>query len=196
MPAAMRPPAGAKVRTSAPEKSAGWEKFKRFRVKYRVYIVAGVLAWILLFLLHPVGIKGDCMEPALTDGQVVLVAKETYKKQNTPELFSVVNFNRDYWETEQRHEYAVARVVGLQGDTIEIRDGAVYRNGEALNEPYALGATEGEVNVTLGDGEIFVLCDNRENAVDSRQVGPLKMIDLRGTCKWVIWPLNEIGGIE
>lgn len=174
----------------------GKKERKPFRERYRIYIAAGVTAWAIFLFFHPVGVVGDAMNPTLEDGQVILVSKESYRRSG-PELFSVVNFNREFSLEGEKGANKIRRVVGVPGDTVEIRDGTVYRNGSALKEPYAMGDTKETVGpVTLTDGEIFVLGDHREASIDSRHVGPLKIKDLRGECVRVIWPLSDWKKIE
>ncbi len=169
---------------------------KSFKEKYKVYIAAGITAWIILFFIHPVGIHGDAMSPTLKDGQIVIVSKHTYKAE-PPSLYQIVDFNRDFSKDGAPGENEVRRVVGIPGDTIEIKNGIVYRNGEPLREKYAkVQSGEAMESVTLDDGEIFVLGDSPKNSIDSRQVGALKMEKLRGECSFILWPLASFGAVE
>ncbi len=166
------------------------------REKYRVYFAAGITAWIIFMFFHPIGISGDAMSPTLEEGMIVVVSKDAFKR-NPPELFSIVNFPRDFTDEGEEGTNRVRRVVGIPGDTIEIRNGTLYRDGEAVEEPYAVGTMEDNYGpVTLKAGEIFVLGDNRAESIDSRHVGPLQMSALRGTCSRVIWPLSEWTGLK
>jgi signal peptidase I len=172
------------------------EDNRPIREKYRVYFAAGITAWIIFMFIHPVGMTGDAMSPTLEEGQIVIVSKEKYKS-TPPEIFSVVNFRRDFTDMGAEDSNKIRRVVGIPGDTIEIRNGMLYRNGEKVEETYAVGhMKENYPETTLEEGEIFVLGDNREVSIDSRHVGPLQMSDLRGTCSRVVWPLSEWGSIK
>lgn len=172
------------------------EDYRSFKEKYKIYIAAGITAWIIFMFIHPVAVTGDAMSPTLEEGQIVIVSKEKYGRE-APELFSVVNFKRDFSEQGEENSNKIRRVIGVPGDTIEIKNGSVYRNGELLNEPYASGEVKERVEaVTLGDGEVFVLGDNREESLDSRHVGLLKTKDLRGICSLVVWPVSEWGRIK
>lgn len=176
--------------------SSGKDDKRSFREKYRVYFAAGITAWIIFMFVHPVAMTGNAMDPTLNDGQIIIVSKSSFKKE-PPEIASVVNFNRDFAEAEIEGSNQIRRVVGIPGDTIEIYGGALYRNGEKVEEPYAYGSMGGDYDaVKLKTGEIFVLGDNREDSVDSRQLGPLQMSDLRGTCSVIIWPVSEWAGIK
>ncbi len=176
--------------------SSGKGDKRPFKEKYRVYIAAGITAWIIFLFIHPVAMTGNAMEPTLNDGQIIIVSKDSFKRE-PPEIATVVNFNRDFGEAEIEGTNRIRRVVGIPGDTIEIRGGSLYRNGEEVDEPYASGSMGGDFEaVKLKTGEIFVLGDNREESVDSRQLGPLQITDLRGTCSVIIWPVSEWAGIK
>ncbi len=95
----------------------------------------------------------------------------------------------------------IKRVIGVGGDRIAIyEDGKVYRNGVALNEPYAMGETfrRGLTSeLTVPEGHLFVLGDNRLVSHDSRsaEVGCVPVGDVIGKAVFRIWPLRSIGGV-
>lgn len=93
----------------------------------------------------------------------------------------------------------VKRVVGAPGDTIDIREGKVIRNGEALHEPYIKGKTckrELELPVTVPPGKYFVLGDNREISRDSRSFGFIDRSRIEGKAVFRFWPFSKIGIIR
>ena len=81
----------------------------------------------------------------------------------------------------------IKRVIGKAGDSIEIKNGAVYRNGVLISEEYAKDATEGEVSLTVPKGGIFVLGDNREVSNDSRSYGFVPRSKILGVVKVPFW---------
>ena len=91
----------------------------------------------------------------------------------------------------------VKRVIGLPGDHVEIKDGAVYLNGEKLNEPYLDQGkvTEPEgglfIDIVVPDGYVYVLGDNRNNSTDSRRFGCIPIGKIEGRAVWRFWPLNK-----
>ncbi len=77
----------------------------------------------------------------------------------------------------------VKRVIGVAGDTVEVRDNKVYLNGEPLDEPYINGFMDAiDGTWTLGDSEIFCMGDNRNNSLDSRVGGPIPLSKVEGKC--------------
>ncbi len=136
---------------------------------------------------------------ALQDGDNLIVDKISYRFRD-PERYDIIVFPYKYREKT----YYIKRIIGLPGETVLIRDGTVYINGEPLDEDYgvepiAIG-NEGTAReeLTLGDDEYFVLGDNRNHSADSRDpnVGLIKRGDIVGRA-WVrIWPLKSMGFIK
>ena len=93
----------------------------------------------------------------------------------------------------------IKRVIGLPGDTIEIKDGAVYRNGEFLQESYLPDQTVTEVRnpdyaaVALGPDEYFVMGDNRAVSLDSRSIGPIPANHMIGEVLLRFYPWQDFG---
>lgn len=176
------------------------EDKRPFREKYRIYIYPVILAWLVTMFVRPITSDGAAMLPTINDGQVIIVAKHTYSAvRGTPEFQQVVAFQDDFISEGEDGDNTIRRVIGLPGDKIEIRDGKVYRNDELLEEDYITGTTEGDVGpITIGEDEVFVLGDNREESIDSRdpRVGSLNMKLIRGYCAISVWPFNEIGTIK
>jgi signal peptidase I len=92
----------------------------------------------------------------------------------------------------------IKRVVGLPGDTINCRDGDLYRNGEPVPEPYLNPGTETQscTRATVGPGQLYVMGDNRSNSQDSRVFGPINRSDVVGRAFVRIWPLTDIGWLR
>lgn len=112
-------------------------------------------------------IPSESMDPTLKVGDGVIVNRLSYVNDG-PERGDVVVFT----SKEYDNEYLIKRVIGLPGDTIEIKDGSCYVNGCRLVESYAAGTTEISPNnrefFVVPDGEYFLLGDNREASADSR----------------------------
>lgn len=136
-------------------------------------IVGGLVAVFLAFVIvFSVGMRtsviGDSMEPALYNGQEILMNRVIYKL-SSPKRGDVVVFLPN--GNENSHYY-VKRVVGLPGETVQIKDGSVYIDGVLLEEDEELdkmidaGIAQNEL--TLAADEYFVLGDNRNSSEDSR----------------------------
>lgn len=171
-----------------------------FKVKYRIYIYPVVLALVVTMFVRPIVSDGNAMLPTIGDGEVIIVSKEKYTpKRGAPGFNQIVAFRDDFIAEGNEGDNTIRRIIGVPGDTIKIRDGKVYRNGEVLEEKYVKGFTEGEVEtITLGEDEVFVLGDNREESIDSRdpRVGVLKMELIRGYCTVAVWPFSKFGRIR
>lgn len=89
----------------------------------------------------------------------------------------------------------IKRVIAIPGDTIEIKDGHIYVNGELKNEPYILSTTRGDYPLaTVPEGHIFVMGDNRNNSEDSRfaDVGMVPFDLIKGKAILIFWPLDKL----
>ena len=128
---------------------------------YVLTIVAAVAVLIATLILPVLQIEGKSMEPALRNGDIVLLVKTT--------RFDHGDLCGFTWN----NKLLIKRVIGVPGDWIEIAsDGTVYLNGEKLNEPYvqqlAFGECDLEFPFQVPQEQYFVVGDMRENSVDSR----------------------------
>lgn len=143
-------------------------------------------------------VDGSSMEPALSDGDNLIVDKISYRFHD-PERFDIIIFPYQ-WEPDT---YYIKRIIGLPGETIQIDDaGSIYIDGEVLDEHYGLERIENPGSarepITLGEDEYFVLGDNRNNSTDSRsaQVGVIHRDDIVGRAWLRIYPFDRIGFIR
>lgn len=143
-------------------------------------------------------VEGHSMEPALSDGDNLIVDKISYRFHD-PERFDIIIFPYQ-WEP---NTYYIKRIIGLPGETIQIDDeGNIYIDGEVLQEHYGLERIKNPGSarepITLGEDEYFVLGDNRNNSEDSRftQVGIIHRDDIVGRAWLRIYPFDRIGFIR
>lgn len=136
------------------------------------------------------------MMPTLENGDQLIVDKLTYHFKE-PKRYEIIVFPYKYEE----NTYYIKRIIGLPGETVQIKDGCVYIDGKLLGEKYGAEVMDepgiAEEPISLGEDEYFVLGDNRNHSSDSRvpNVGVLKRKDLMGRA-WVrIWPFDNIGVI-
>lgn len=130
------------------------------------------------------------MQNTLVAGQRLIEDKWSYRFKS-PERGDIVVIHGP--ESPLR---LVKRVVGLPGDVIDVRDGAVYLNGMKYVEPYVKGLTlSGTMSFpyTVAPKQLFVMGDNREHSEDSRAIGPIAFSSIEGKVVIRIWPLAKFG---
>lgn len=152
-----------------------------------------VIVVMRTFVLEPLGIRSSSMVGTLRPGEHVLVDKVT------PHLRSWHRGDVVLFRAPPNGQLTIKRVVGLAGDSVEIRDGVLHVNREPVPEPYVRpGAIDGVYYgpTRVGTGEVFLLGDNRRNSLDSRQYGGVPVSSLSGRVRWVAWPLDESGTVR
>lgn len=165
-------------------------------LSFLLYVV--VVVGITFLIIHYVGqrtyVSGSSMENTLSDGDNLIVDKITYRFSD-PKRYDIIVFPYQYEE----NTYFIKRIIGLPGETVQIIDGIIYIDGEALQESYGREVMKNSGlaadPVTLGEDEYFVLGDNRNDSTDSRDpsVGKIPRDRIIGRA-WVrIWPLSKIG---
>ncbi|MBQ9482518.1 MAG: signal peptidase I [Clostridia bacterium] len=137
-------------------------------------MIAVVLVFILLrgFVFATVYVSGTSMYPTLNDGNY-LVGDRLAARFGNYGYGSIVTVNTTEKESNGAYKKIIKRVIGLEGDVIDIRLGKVYRNGEEIDEPYlprgvVTSPHTTPMPYTVKEGEIFVLGDNRGISHDSR----------------------------
>lgn len=154
-----------------------------------------VLALILrTFVIQAFWIPSGSMIPTLEPGDRVLVLKFWYSLPKiSPKRGQIVVFK---YPVDPRRDF-VKRIIGLPGDTVEIKQGLVYLNGSALFEHYVKNMdTYNMEEIIVPDNSYFCLGDNRPNSQDGRFWGFVPSNFLRGPAVFRYWPLNRIGVIE
>lgn len=165
-----------------------------WRQKYRPYIVAMCLAFVFTMLCAPEVVEGDLMSPTLKDGQATFIVKKGYSaKQESPDRDTIVVLEKIYSRATSE-DNIIARVVALPGDTIEVKEGKIYRDGKEIAD--AGMAPEGKF--TLEGNEVYVLSDNSESTIDSRnpKLGLVDMREIKGDMKIIVWPLSDFGMVK
>lgn len=164
-----------------------------------ILIIIGLTYLIITFVGQRTRVSGSSMETTLQNGDNLIVDKISYRFRD-PKRYDIIVFPYKYEEDT----YYIKRIIGMPGETVQIKeDGYVYIDGERLKsdiygrELIKDPQTAAEP-VTLGDGEYFVMGDNRNHSMDSRDpsVGVLSRDDLIGRA-WVrIYPFDNIGVIR
>jgi signal peptidase I len=169
-----------------------------FREYLESVLIAALLAlFIRTFVFQAYKIPTGSMEPNLLVGDHILVNKFIYGAgadssglpmlpERTVRRGDVVVFRAP----EQPDEDFIKRVVAVGGDRVEVRDGIVYVNDEAADEPFAYHASSYHKDygpAQVPEGAVFCLGDNRDNSRDSRYWGPVPVELLKGRALFVYW---------
>ena len=162
----------------------------------RDIIIAFILAALVLCLFKPVIVKQHSMEPNFYAGDYLIVARQAYSFNSKPETGDVVVFKTELTDEEGNNKNLIKRIIGTPGDTVEIRDGYVYINGAALDEPYLMDqGVSGEMDeITIPEGMYFCCGDNRAVSNDSRgsSVGLVAEDDIIGKVVLRLFPFDKI----
>ena len=172
------------------------KKFLKEAVQTSLIILLALIISLLIvtFVGQRTVVDGESMENTLYHGDNLIVDKITYRFRE-PERFEVIVFPAHY----DQHTYLVKRIIGLPGETIYIdKDGDIYIDDELLEEDFGkeviLSAGTAKEPLTLGENEYFVMGDNRNNSLDSRDymVGNIQRDDIIGRA-WVrVYPFDNI----
>ena len=178
--------------------------------------LAAIVFLLLQTTVRNFKVDGSSMDPTLVHGQYLLVNRLVYLNVEMGRLSTIIPF----WNVEvesSRHaihpprrgeiivfEFPdknpnnprkdfVKRVVGLPGETIRIHHGEVLVDEQLLDEPYLAGnGRSNSHEITLGEGEYYVLGDNRNHSSDSRAWGVVPKENVKGKVWMVYWPAPEI----
>lgn len=155
------------------DRESRWPKIRKILVKVLIWaleIAAAILLayFFVHFCIQRIGIVGDSMDPTLKAGDSVMVNKVVYRLTD-PKRFDIIVFKQ---KGEEHNYYTVRRVVGLPGETIQIKEGHIYIDDVLLEEHINVDETINPGLIKnpylLEDNEYFVLGDNRNDSVDSR----------------------------
>lgn len=163
--------------------------------------ILGILC-ITYLVIHFVGqrtqVQGSSMEPKLSSEDNLIVDKISYRFHD-PERFDIIVFPFQY----EDNTYYIKRIIGLPGETVQIdTEGNILIDGEILEENYGKEVIQSPGRayepITLGEDEYFVMGDNRNNSIDSRDpsVGNIKREDIIGRAWLRILPLEKFGFIK
>lgn len=154
------------------------------------------VAWFAVFAMGTqIRVSGQSMEPVLSQGEKVLMNRLSYLCMH-PKRFDIVVYEKE------TGNYNIKRVIGLPGETVQIKDGFVFINGERLDASDKLGeaalAGLAEYPITLGKNEYFLLGDNRSGSEDSRfsNVGNVRLRQIKGKVWLKIQPFENFGFVS
>jgi signal peptidase I len=169
-----------------------------------------------LFLAQATRVEGQSMEPNIHNNQRLVVEKVSYRL-HLPERGDIVVLKPPNWQPLQLDQSVIAwfctvlplecgrdipdplikRVIGLPGETIEIREGNVYIDGQLLDEPYLEQATYGTLSPrVISPDHVFVMGDNRGASNDSRSFGEVALSNIIGRAWLRYWPAEDLGMVH
>lgn len=145
--------------------------------RYRPYIIAAILAFIMTSMIAPEIQEGDAMNPVLSDGDMVVLMKDTYSEnRGMPEIGDFVVLEKSAFGEDYYEDNPIRKVSGLPGDKVIMGDGS---------------------EVIIEKNQVFVTSENYEG-LDSRNVtvGPIASDMIKGKVIIRLWPFDKIGGIK
>ena len=159
-----------------------------------ILISLSIATVVIVFLCQPVKVEGTSMLPQLADDQRIFVNKFLYRIDSV-QRGDVIVFK---FPEDPSRSY-IKRVIGLPGDTVEIRMGRVHIDGEAFLEPYvpqAYRERASHASVTVPDGAYYVLGDHRNTSNDSRTWGTVDETFITGKAVFAYWPPERFGVVR
>lgn len=165
------------------------KKEKKGGVLKEIISLAIVIIIVLLikqFVVTPVQINGDSMLPTLDDGDVMILNKISYKISGIKRFDMVVIDNND--------TLLIKRVIGLPGETISVKDNKLFVNGKEVEQKFlSKDEITDDFETVVTDDCYFVLGDNRDISLDSRELGCFNINEIQGTTSLTIYPFNRFG---
>ena len=168
-------------------------KINKQEIKEWVVTILTALVLVIIirtFLLDSRVVPTPSMVPTIQPGDRLFVEKVTHHFKGLQRGEVIV-----FVPPEQSHlkEDLIKRLIALPGDTVEIREGKVHINGEAQVEPYLAEPIQYEFSpVTVPEGKIFVLGDNRNRSYDSHEWGYAELDSVKGKALFTYWPFTRM----
>jgi signal peptidase I len=188
-------PAESRPRQDKPSAPAPQRTLPVLSVWLRDLIISlAISAFIIVFLYQPVKVEGTSMMPSLDDQERIFVNKYVYRLEPIQRGDIVVfRYPRDPSKS------FIKRVIALGGDRIRIESGAVFVNGEALDEDYVPAAYADQRSypeMVVPANSYFVLGDHRTMSNDSRDFGPVNTGYIYGKAVFGYWPMDKMGRVR
>ena len=170
-----------------------WLSIREFILDFiKLIIVIIVILFLMIYVVSVTQVVGNSMNSTLENGDVLILNKFKYRFTDIKrgDIISL-----EYADTK----YLIKRVIGLPGDKVSIRDNTLYINGELYVENYldeGLEYDDFDLSSlgydTIPEDMYLVLGDNREDSLDSREIGLISKDEVIGKVSFRIWPLNKL----
>lgn len=144
------------------------KKMKRDKITFKDVVITLIIALSIAFISKQffitTTVQGSSMESTLQNKERLILNVNAYKKEK-PQYGDIIVFERD----DLSQKYFIKRVIASEGDTLKIQDNKLYINNELIHEDYIKEEMlTDDLEVTIPEGKVFAMGDNRNNSVDSR----------------------------
>lgn len=189
--------------TSALEPSSGAKaeaesvSFGRWLLELVVMIAVAFLiaTAVRTYVIQPYVVPTGSMEPTIAIGDRVLANKFIYRF-GSPEAGDIVVLD----DPTGTVDTLIKRVIAVGGQTVDLRDGVVFVDGVALDEPYTYGKpSEPQIQTIpyeVPEGAVWLMGDNRTDSADSRTFGSVPLSEVRGKAFWTFWPVSRFAVLK
>lgn len=170
-----------------------WLSIREFIIDFvKLIVVIIIILFLMIYVVSITQVVGSSMSSTLENGDVLILNKFKYRFTDIKrgDIISL-----EYADTK----YLIKRVIGLPGDNISIKNNNLYLNGELYVENYLdEGLVYDDFDLsdlgyeTIPDDMYLVLGDNREDSLDSREIGLISKDEVIGKVSFRIWPLNKL----
>ena len=182
-----------------PERKHHKDRQRHLRHEIRVWtrdllIAVGLALVIIIFLYQPVKVEGTSMAPLLSDQERIFINKFVYRFEPITRGDVVV-----FWYPLDKTKSFIKRVIALPGESVEIRQGLVYVDGQQIKEPYVPPQYEDLSDygpVRVPSNMYFVMGDHRISSNDSRVFGPVPSRFIYGRAVFAYWPVDHFGSLS
>lgn len=162
-------------------------------------LIAVAISVVIMQFIKPTIVREHSMEETLKENDYILLSRQAYGLFGEPQRGDIVVFESDLKMQDGSNKLLVKRIIAIPGDTISIEDGWVIVNDQQVKEDYTKdGYTASEMEeVSIPDGYLFAMGDNRQNSMDSRdsRVGLISLDTVIGKAFFRLYPFSKVGGL-
>jgi signal peptidase I len=165
-----------------------------------VVLAFGLAQGIKTYVAQPFIVPTGSMIPTIELRNYLLAEKITYRFERKPQYKDIVVFNNP--TNDPSAPILIKRLIATGGQTVNLKDGAVYVDGKKLSEPYTYGKPSYPLNPEITfpfkvpADSYWMMGDNRTNSGDSREFGAVPASAVIGHAVWTYWPLNRFGQLK